>query len=184
MNQSPTSIQLSYNYENPLNGAIIYLIQYRGGFMSEKVVIHQKSNYETEFWSLDPEAPDSTELHPVRRIEDLTPYGMLLASLGSCTAVVVNTYARYHKIALDAVDMSVDYQRTFRKDCENCEKISQYEEQINVEISFKGNLTPEQHEKLAKISLQCPIHKMLKHGIEVKSQLMKTKDTAPDKSKS
>ena len=152
--------------------------------MPEKVVIRQKNTYETEFWALDPEAPESTELHPVRHIEDLTPYGMLLASLGSCTAVVVNTYARYHELQLDEVELTVDYQRTFKEDCEHCEEMSQFEEQINVEISFKGDLTPEQHEKLAKISLQCPIHKMLKHGIEVKSQMVKTKDSTPDKSKS
>ena len=149
--------------------------------MSEKVVIHQKNTYETEFWSLDPEAPESTELHPVRHIGDLTPYGMLLASLGSCTAVVVNTYARYHELHLDEVDLTVDYQRTFKEDCEHCEEVTRFEEQINVEISFKGDLTPEQHEKLAKISQQCSIHKILKQGIEIKSQMVKMKDTGPVK---
>jgi len=144
--------------------------------MAEKVVVHQKINYETEFWSLDPEVPESAELHPVSHIGDLTPYGMLLAGLGSCTAVVVNTYARYHELQLDEVDLTVAYQRTFKEDCEHCEEISQYNEQINMEISFKGNLTPEQQEKLSKISLQCPIHKMLKNGIQVSSRLLKTKD--------
>lgn len=141
--------------------------------MPERVVVRQKSNFETEFRAVDPESPEPGELLPVRHIEDLTPYGMLLASVGSCTAVVVNTYAQYHGIELDEVEMATEYQRTFKDDCKHCEEISQYEEQIKMDISFKGNLTSQEHEKLFKISLQCPIHKMLKSGIKVQSRLLK-----------
>jgi uncharacterized OsmC-like protein len=37
-------------------------------------------------------------------------------------------------------------------------------------VSFEGDLTPQERDKLFKISLQCPVHKMLKTGIKVKSQ--------------
>ncbi len=153
--------------------------------MPEKVIVRQKNTYETEFWALDPESSESSELFPVRHIEDLTPYGMLLASLGSCTAVVVNTYARHHGVSLSEVELATEYHRTFTEDCKHCEEISQYEEQISMDISFKGNLTPQEQEKLFKISLQCPIHKMLKGGIKVQSQLTKDnkfKQTAAGKS--
>jgi uncharacterized OsmC-like protein len=152
--------------------------------MSEKVVIRQKITYETEFWAVDPEAPEPAKLNHVRHIQDLTPYGMLLAGLGSCTAVVVNTYARYHGVQLSEVELTTEYQRTFKEDCEHCEEISQYDEQIKMGISFKGNLTPGDHEKLFKISLQCPIHKMFKSGIKIQSQLAgdyKLGQTAPGK---
>lgn len=138
--------------------------------MAEKVVVRQRNNFETDFRALDPERPESGELHPVRHIQDLTPYGMLLASLGSCTAVVVNTYAQYHGIELDEVELTVEYERVFKEDCEHCEDVSGYKESINAGISFRGKLTPQQQEKLFKISLQCPIHKMLKGGIEVRFQ--------------
>ena len=143
--------------------------------MSEKVVIRQRSNYETEFWAVDPEAPEPGKLNHVRHIQDLTPYGMLLASLGSCTAVVVNTYAQYHGVRLHEVELMTEYQRTFKEDCKHCEEISRYDEQINVDISFKGTLTPQEHEKLFKISLQCPIHKMFKSGVKIQSHLAKDK---------
>jgi len=146
--------------------------------MPEKVVVRQKSNFQTEFWALDPESSESGRLFPVRHIEDLTPYGMLLASVGSCTAVVVNTYAQYHGLKLDEVEMASEYQRTFKDDCKHCEEISQYEEQIKMDMSFKGNLTAQEQEKLFKLSLQCPIHKMLKSGIKVQSRL--TKDDKPE----
>jgi uncharacterized OsmC-like protein len=141
--------------------------------LAEKVVIRQRSNFETDFRAADPETPESSELHPVKHIQDLTPYGMLLASLGSCTAVVVNTYAQYHGIELDEVELTVKYERVFKDDCEHCEDISRYKESINMGISFRGKLTPQQQEKLFKISLQCPIHKMLKGGIEVRFQQAK-----------
>lgn len=137
--------------------------------MPEKVLVRQKSNYQTEFLAADPDS-ESGELIPVRHIEDLTPYGMLLASVGSCTAVVVNTYAQYHGVALDEVELVTEYQRIFKEDCRNCERISEYDEQINMDISFKGKLTVQELEKLFKISLQCPIHKMLKNGIKVQSR--------------
>lgn len=141
--------------------------------MPERVVVRQKNNFATEFWALDPEAPESSELFPVRHVEDLTPYGMLLASVGSCTAVVVNTYAQYHSLDLEEVELATIYERTFKEDCEHCEEISEYEEQIKMDISFKGKLTAQEREKLFKISLQCPIHKMLKNGIRVESRLAK-----------
>ena len=110
---------------------------------------------------------------------------MLLASLASCTAVVVNTYAQYHELDLKEVELVTEYQRTFKEDCKNCEKISEYEEQITMDIAFEGDLTPEQREKLFKISLQCPIHKMLKSGIKIQFQAargLKEKQPVSDKS--
>jgi uncharacterized OsmC-like protein len=139
--------------------------------MSEKVAVRQKNNYETEFRAANPEAPDSDKLDQVRYIQDLTPYGMLLAGLASCTAVVLNTYAQYHGVRLDEVELVTEYQRTFKEDCKHCEEISQYDEQISLDISFRGDLNPEEHEKLFKISLQCPIHKMFKSGIKVQTRL-------------
>ncbi len=138
--------------------------------MSEKVIIRQTRDYETVFMALDPEAPASDSSRPVSNISELTPYGMVLAGLGTCTAFVVNTYAEHHGIAVDAVELKLDYRRTFKEDCEHCEEIEKYEDQINMAVSFEGNLTPEEREKLFKISLHCPVHKMLKSGITVKSR--------------
>jgi len=138
--------------------------------MSEKVIIRQKRNYETNYMSLDPDEPGSDKPRPVRNIQELTPYGMVLAGLGTCTAFVVNTYAAHHGIAVDAVELKLSYQRTFKEDCEHCEEIDKYEEIIKMEVSFEGSLTSQERDKLFKISLHCPVHKMLKSGIKVKSQ--------------
>ncbi len=138
--------------------------------MSEIVIIRQMRNYETYFLALDPEEPGSDKPRPVHTINELTPYGMVLAGLGTCTAFVVNTYAEHHGIAVNAVELKLDYRRTFNEDCDHCEEIDKYEDQINMVVSFEGKLTAQEREKLFKISLHCPVHKMLKSGIKVKSQ--------------
>jgi len=139
--------------------------------MAENVTVRQDSKYETEILGPDPNDPESQKLHSVKIIYDLTPYGMLLASLGSCTAVLLNSYAQNHGMDLQRVELRLRYERNFKKDCENCEGIDRYEEQIDEEISLTGNLTGKEREKLFLISHHCPIHKMLKSGITVNSKL-------------
>jgi uncharacterized OsmC-like protein len=48
-------------------------------------------------------------------------------------------------------------------------EIDKYEDQIEMSVSFEGNLTSHERDKLFSISLHCPVHKMLKSGIKVKS---------------
>ena len=149
--------------------------------MGETIIVRQKSNYDTEILGPDPNDPESQALHRVTNIYDLTPYGMLLASLGSCTAVLLNSYAQHHGLELRKVELTLRYDRNFKKDCQNCEEIDQYEEEINEEIAFTGNLTSSNREKLFLISHHCPIHKMLKTGIKVNAQPAKNVDSEKKK---
>lgn len=140
--------------------------------MAELVVVRQNIDLETEFRA---RFEGETGLTPVEDIRDITPYGMLLAGLGSCSAVLVNTYARHHGIPLEESEFSVEYERSFKEDCERCEEAQSFDEQIKMAVRFKGKLDEAQLEKLFKISLQCPVHKLLAGGIKVQSRLEKTK---------
>lgn len=113
------------------------------------------------------------DLRKVEDIHQITPYGMFLASLGTCTAIVVNAYARYHGIPLEGVELRLDYERIFKEDCEHCEETGQYKEQLEMTVDFRGDLTKEQREKLFRISHQCPVHKTFVSGIPVKTHLEK-----------
>ena len=138
--------------------------------MSEKVIVRQNRNYETSFLSLDPHAAVSDKPRRISQINELTPYGMVLAGIATCTGFVVNTYAEHHNIPVDSVKMTMEYGRNFKKDCDHCEEIDKYEDQINMTVSFEGKLSAQEREKLFKISLQCPVHKMVKNGIKVNSR--------------
>jgi len=137
--------------------------------MEEKVVVKQGRNYVTTFMAREPESSASSP-RVVQHLNDLTPYGMILAGLGSCTALVVNTYAEHHNVPVDAVVLTLEYQRSFKEDCDHCEEIERYEDQIRMVVEFEGTLSPEQKEKLFKIALHCPLHKMLLEGIKVKAE--------------
>lgn len=138
--------------------------------MSEKIIIRQKKNYETSYQALGPEDAKAGKPRTVRNINELSPYGMVLAGLGTCTAFVVNTYAEHHGLNIDAVELTLEYQRSFKDDCAHCEEIDKYEDQIYMTVSIEGDLTPAERDKLYKISMHCPVHKMLKSGIKVNSQ--------------
>jgi putative redox protein len=134
--------------------------------------------FETEFLAADPHVPDAEHVYPVEHIHQLTPYGMLLAGLAACTAIVLHTYAQHHDVALDEVELRAQYDRVFAEDCKHCEGIEEYEEQIEEEIVLIGDLTAQERSKLLMISRQCSIHKILSHGIEVRSHLVE--EPTPD----
>lgn len=58
--------------------------------MSEQVIVRQYKSFETRFWAVDPNQPDSEDFQPVERLHELTPYSMLLVSIAACTAQVVH----------------------------------------------------------------------------------------------
>jgi uncharacterized OsmC-like protein len=138
--------------------------------MGEVVLVRQNNRFEIEFRAADPEQGDE-ELHPVAHIHELSPYGMMLASLGSCTSIVLHTYANNHGVPLDEVAISEEYDRIFREDCEDCEEIGRYEEKIKETIWFFGDLDEAARTKLFHIAHQCSIHKMFESGIEIESAL-------------
>ena len=135
--------------------------------MGEKVIVRQNNQFEVEIKAQDPHNPDDPEFYPAEEIYQLSPYGLLLAGLGSCTTVVLHTYAQYHDVPLEEAEIHLEYDRVFADDCKECEEIEEYKEQIAMEIALFGKLTPEERHRLFVISKHCPIHKMLTHGIEV-----------------
>ncbi len=139
--------------------------------MSEKIIVRQNKDYQIEYKSVRPDQPDRGDYDPVHALHEVTPYGMLLISLASCTSQVVLSYASHHGLNLEAVEFQVDYDRIYKDDCDNCEQIDRYDEIISERITFEGNLTKNEQDKLFKIAHHCPIEKILRSGIRVESKL-------------
>lgn len=139
--------------------------------MAEHVIVRQNSEFEIEFHALDPREGESGDVRPVVHIHELTPYTLLLASLGGCTTIVLHTYAQHHGIDLREVETHLRYKRVFQHDCENCEDIERYEEQIDQALTLTGTLTDQERQKLFHIAKQCSVHKILEAGIEIRSRL-------------
>lgn len=90
----------------------------------------------------------------------MTPAALLLASLGSCTAITIRMYADRKQIPLEAIRIHLEI-------CQE-EDIST-STRINRTIALSGNLTTEQRNRIFEIADRCPIHRMLTNPIEVRT---------------
>ena len=100
------------------------------------------------------------------------PYALLLSSLGACKVMTVQMYARRKGWPLQDVEVQLNTRKVHAKDCEDCESDPNARvDIIECQISFQGDLTPEQIRRMADISERCPVHRTLtsetKIGTEV-----------------
>jgi putative redox protein len=137
--------------------------------MAELIYIRQSGSLETDFKASY--SGEEADLKQVEQLHHLTPYGMMLASLGSCTGIVLHTYAQNHDYPLEEVGIQLKYERVFKEDCENCTGIDRYDETIYETIEFFGSLSKEQRSRLVQVAHLCPIYKMFKSGIDIHTDI-------------
>jgi putative redox protein len=96
------------------------------------------------------------------------PYSLLLGALGSCISMTVTLYARRKQWPLEQVTIRLRQNRIHAKDCQECNQNAEgYVHRIERSVSFKGDLTTEQLERLTEISHKCPVHKTLSSQIVI-----------------
>ena len=96
------------------------------------------------------------------------PYTLLLAALGSCTSMTVMLYARRKGWPVKRVTVRLRQQRIHAKDCQDCgEDAEGYIHRIERAVTFEGELTTEQLNRLQEIAHKCPVHKTLTSPIVV-----------------
>ncbi len=79
-----------------------------------------------------------------------TPISLLLAALGSCTAITLKMYAERKGYAIEKIDSFITHEKRGAQD------------HIDREIVIVApGLTPEQRARMLEIADLCPVHKML-----------------------
>jgi putative redox protein len=92
-----------------------------------------------------------------------SPYDLLLASLGACTAMTLRMYADRKGWALHDATVELSHTRVHARDCEDCESDQGMITRIERRLTIEGDLTDEQRGRLLEIAERCPVHKTL-HG--------------------
>jgi len=92
--------------------------------------------------------------------QGMSPYSLLLASLGSCTAITLRMYADRKMWVVDSIAIKLDMYRI------NADTV------IERKITFTGNLTAEQRNRLLTVANSCPIHQILTGNIDVKTSIV------------
>lgn len=90
--------------------------------------------------------------------DGMAPGALLLASLGSCTAITIRMYADRKEMPLEAIKINLAIAE---------EDEMTKETVISRKIEFSGALTTEQKDRLMQIADKCPIHKLLTNPIRI-----------------
>lgn len=102
-----------------------------------------------------------------------TPYELISASLGACTAMTLQMYARRKKWDLQEVRVHMNHRKDYTQDMTNTEhagsKIDHFERQLELD----GDLDDTQKAKLMEIADKCPVHRTLHSDVVVKTELRK-----------
>ena len=92
-----------------------------------------------------------------------SPYDLLLAGLGACTAMTVRTYADLKKLPLERVSVSLMHEKIHAADCVDCETREGKIDRIERVVTLEGELDAAARAKLLEIANKCPVHRTL-HG--------------------
>ena len=96
------------------------------------------------------------------------PYTLLLAALGTCTSMTVMLYARRKAWPVKRVIVRLQQKRVHANDCQDCgDDAEGYLHRIERAVSFEGELTTEQLERLQEVAQKCPVHKTLSSKIVI-----------------
>ncbi|PZX55678.1 bifunctional alpha/beta hydrolase/OsmC family protein [Algoriphagus chordae] len=101
------------------------------------------------------------------------PYDLLMASLGSCTAMTLKMYAERKKWPLEQVSVFLNHEKVHLADSENPDESSAKVSQFTRIIEIEGDLDADQRQRLLEISNKCPVHKTLQEEIVIQTMLSK-----------
>jgi putative redox protein len=98
-----------------------------------------------------------------------SPYELLNAALGACTAMTLKLYAERKKWPLEEVYVYLTHDKRHVDDCEDCSGKTGKIDHIKKKLEFVGDLTEEQKSRLTEIAALCPVHKTLGSATKIET---------------
>jgi len=100
-----------------------------------------------------------------------SPYDLLTAALGACTAMTVRLYANFKKLPLERVSVNLRHEKIHAADCRECETREGRIDKIERVIELEGPLDDAQRAKLLEIANKCPVHRTLHSEVFIPTRL-------------
>lgn len=128
------------------------------GFTTEIMVRHHALTAD------EPESIGGNDFGP-------SPYELLSASLGACTAMTLHMYARRKRWDLREVIVHLDHRKDYAHDMQEMKDPNSKIDHFDRLIELTGDLSEEQQQRLLEIADRCPVHRTLHGEIKVSTQL-------------
>ena len=98
------------------------------------------------------------------------PYELLMAALGSCASITVRMYAERKQWPLEGVHVELSWGQVHAEDCAHCDQSLGMVAGIEMEISFQGDLSEVQRQRLIEIANKCPVHRTLSAQVPIRTR--------------
>ena len=99
-----------------------------------------------------------------------SPYDLLLAGLGACTAMTLRMYAGHKKLPLEKVSVELRHGKIHAADCASCETKEGKIDRIERVIDIRGPLDEGQRQRLLEIADRCPVHRTLHSEVLIETR--------------
>jgi putative redox protein len=111
-----------------------------------------------------------------------SPYQLLSAALGACSAMTLRMYAERKKWDLGEIQIHlkhdkvyIDDQHQMMNDTDSARKKIDVIERV---LEFSGDLSEEQKNRLLEISNRCPVHRTLEDAVLIKTRIRDMEEMA------
>jgi putative redox protein len=101
-----------------------------------------------------------------------SPYELLNASIGACTAMTVKLYAERKKWDLKEVFVYLSYSKKHADEIDTDKELMGRIDVIEKKLKFIGDLNDEQKEKLKEIASKCPVHKTVSNEVIFETKII------------
>ena len=100
----------------------------------------------------------------------MSPYGFVAAGLGACTSMTIRMYARRKGWPLTGIQVDMSHEKVHAQDAGTASTMRI--DRFLRKITLIGPLTPDQRTRLLEIADKCPVHKTLKPGTQIETELV------------